>query len=284
MALDRKSADLHVHTTASDGSLRPAQVVERAQAAGLAAIGIADHDTVDGIVEAVSAGERLGVEVVPAVEINTDVPGKEAHILGYFIDIECGDLHKELARLREARLRRGEEMVARLREAGVPVTMERVLEIADGAPIARPHVARAIVETGAVRSLASAFGRFLIPGAPGYVARYKFSPAQAIQVVRAAGGVACLAHPGKDSLEDLLPELVAAGLKAVEVYHIDHTPAIARRFSALARRYGLVSTGGSDSHGPDAVKPVEIGQVTVGWEVVGDLREAARRGRTGRML
>jgi len=184
MALDRKSADLHIHSTASDGSLRPAQVVERAHAAGLAAIGIADHDTVDGITEAISAGERLGIEVVPAVEINTDIPGKEAHVLGYFIDIECGGLHKELAKLREARLRRGEKMVANLREVGVPVTMERVLEIADGAPIARPHVARAIVETGAVRSLASAFGRFLIPGAPGYVARYKFSPAEAIRRAR----------------------------------------------------------------------------------------------------
>jgi len=280
MALDRKSADLHIHSTASDGSLRPAQVVERAYVAGLAVIGIADHDTVDGIAEAISVGERLGIEVVPAVEINTDVPGKEAHILGYFIDIECGGLHKELAKLREARLRRGEEMVANLREAGVPVTMERVLEIADGAPIARPHVARAIIETGAVRSLASAFGRFLIPGTPGYVARYKFSPAEAIQVVHAAGGVACLAHPGKDSLESLLPELVESGLKAIEVYHIDHTPAMSRRYSALARRYGLIATGGSDSHGPDAVKRVEIGQVTVGWEVVEELRKAAQRGRT----
>ena len=280
MALDRKSADLHIHSTASDGSLRPAQVVERAYVAGLAVIGIADHDTVDGIAEAISVGERLGIEVVPAVEINTDVPGKEAHILGYFIDIECGGLHKELAKLRKARLRRGEEMVANLREAGVPVTMERVLELADGAPIARPHVARAIIETGAVRSLASAFGRFLIPGTPGYVARYKFSPAEAIQVVHAAGGVACLAHPGKDSLESLLPELVESGLEAIEVYHIDHTPAMSRRYSALARRYGLIATGGSDSHGPDAVKRVEIGQVTVGWEVVEELRKAAQRGRT----
>ena len=253
--------------------------MEQAHAAGLAALAVADHDTVGGIVEALAAGERLGIEVVPAVEINTDVGRRECHVLGYFVDPDSEALLETLDELREHRLRRGERMVAKLREAGVDVTMEKVLEMAAGAPVGRPHVARAIVEAGAVRSLASAFGRYLIPGAPGYVERYKLSPTEAIGIVRAAGGAACLAHPGKDSLEDLLPDMVSAGLAALEVYHVDHTSAISRRYEVLARRYGLVATGGSDSHGPDAVKPVEVGAVRVDYQVVRLLRSAASLSR-----
>jgi len=280
--MNSRRADLHIHTTASDGSLTPAEVVRQARDVGLSAIGIADHDTVDGLAEAADAGERLGVEIVPAVEINTDVRDREAHILGYYIDVESRRLRAQLEILREERLKRGERIVSKLREAGVSVSIERVLEIANGAPVARPHIARAIVEAGAAHSLAAAFGKFLVPGTIAYIERYKFSPIQAIALVHAAGGIACLAHPGKDSLEDLLPQFVKAGLEAVEVYHIDHTHEMSRRYSALARRYDLIQTGGSDSHGPNAVKPVRIGDVTVGYEVVEELRESIRRIRQGR--
>ena len=277
--MNPRSADLHVHTTASDGSLSPTRVVEVARDAGLSAVGIADHDTVDGVEEALAAGDQFGIEVVPAMEINTDVDGREAHILGYYVDVTSDLLRRRLAVLRERRLRRGEQIVARLREAGVNVTLERVLEIAAGAPVARPHIAQAIIEAGAARSPASAFGRFLVPGTVAYVSRGKFSPAEAIELVRAAGGAACLAHPGKDSLQDMIPKLIEAGLAAIEVYHVDHTSADSRRYAALARRYGLIATGGSDSHGPHGVKLVEIGQVTVDYEVVGALRAAAQSGR-----
>lgn len=268
-------ADLHIHSTASDGSLTPAEIVKAARARGLAAIAIADHDTITGLEEAVAAGRDLGVSVIPAVEINTNEEGREAHILGYFIDAESGPLLSKLGELRESRLRRAEEMVARLADIGIRVTLERVLEIADGAPVARPHVARAIVEAGRARTLACAFGRFLVPGAPAYVTRHKFSALEAIELVRKAGGVAGLAHPGKDLLQDLIPGMIEAGLQAIEVYHVDHSAAISRRYAAIADRCGLIATGGSDSHGPGGVKPVEIGQVAVSDEVVERLREAA---------
>lgn len=278
--MHRGKADLHTHTTASDGTFSPAELVHAAFGAGLGAIGIADHDTVAGIPEALQAAAGLDFEVVPAVEINTDwQKGKEVHILGYYVDYHSESFLKILDNQRRMRYHRGELMVEKLREAGVPITFEQVLKTADGASVGRPHVARVLVELGIVRSMQSAFGRFLVPGAPGYVPRQKLSPAEAVKIVLDAGGVACLAHPGKEGLESLVPELVAAGMQAIEVYHSDHTSAVSRRFAKIAAKYGLIATGGSDSHGPEAIEPTEIGSVTVDFEIVERLWDTAMANR-----
>ena len=267
-------ADLHIHSTASDGILTPTEIVERAASIGLAAVALADHDTVNGVAEALAAGEKYGVEVVPALEINTDYNRDEIHILGYFIDWQCERLQKRLAALREGRLERARKIVKKLRTLGVPVTIERVMEIAGSGAVGRPHVARAIIETGIVRSMNSAFGRYLIRGGPAYVERVKMAPNDAVSVIVDSGGTACLAHPSKSKQDEIIPSLIKNGMQAIEVYHTDHSPNFVRRYEAVARKFGLIATGGSDSHGGD-IGGSEIGSVTVDAGVVEQLRAAA---------
>lgn len=182
-------ADLHIHTLASDGGLTPLEVVEAGTEAGLTAIAITDHDTVDGVDEAVDAGKRFGIEVVPGVEISTiHEETTEVHILGYFIDHHNQALKERLDFLKDARWERGKKMVELLNVAGVDVTFERVTDIAKGGAVGRPHVARAICEAGAASSMDSAFGKFLQLGGPAYVARFKITPFEAVHLIREAGG------------------------------------------------------------------------------------------------
>ena len=273
--MSKQRADLHVHTTASDGTLTPEQTVREAARIGLGAVGIADHDTVDGIAPGIAAGRQLGVIVVPAVEINTDFGKDEIHILGYYIDYKSPALNAHLSRLRNERAERGRRIVERLNEMGLNVNLDRVFQIAGKGSVGRPHIARAIVEAGYASSMNGAFGKYLIRGAPAYVPRHKLTPSQAIDIIREAGGVAVLAHPGNSKCDELIPELVKAGLQGIEAYHTDHSSAKTRHYIEIARRYGLVATGGSDSHGPNNLKTVPIGHVTVDLTVVDKLRELA---------
>ncbi|MBI2844351.1 MAG: PHP domain-containing protein [Armatimonadetes bacterium] len=276
--MERSRADLHIHTTASDGALSPTQVVEEAANIGLAAIAISDHDTVDGIDEAMAAAGVGNVEVIPAVEINTDLGPSEVHILGYFVDWRSERLRGHLLELRRARLERGKKMVGKLQTLGVPVTFERVLEIAGRGSVGRPHVAQAIVEVSSVQSIGEAFARFLVRGAPAYVERTKLTPFEAVAIVVASGGVACLAHPGKSGRDHIIPMLVKSGLRAIEVYHSDQYPESSQRYHAVARKLGLIETGGSDAHGFDPDYGTSIGSTTVDMRVVEDLRRAAAVG------
>jgi hypothetical protein len=271
-----KFADLHVHTVASDGALTPTQAVESAAEAGLAAIAITDHDTVGGIDEAIEAGKRLGVEVVPAIEISTMHGDKtEVHVLGYFFDHQDSALLETLEILRNARLERGRQMVENLNMAGVPVSFERVAELAVYGVIGRPHVARAICETGAAFSMDSAFGKYLNEGGVGFVARYKVTPFEAIRLIRSAGGVACCAHPVKLKNMELLSQMIEEGMQAIEVYHPDHTSAISRFYRRFAQKRGLIITGGSDAHCfPNDTHP-GIGGVSVIYDAVTELKLAA---------
>ena len=274
--MTERRADLHIHTTASDGTRTPEESVREAARVGLGAVGIADHDTIAGLASGIAEGERVGVIVVPAVEINTDVGKDEVHMLGYYVDYESESLNASLEMLRSGRRDRAAQIVEKLNEAGVDVSMDRVMEIADGAAVGRPHIARALVEIGAVGSVASAFGKYLVRGRPTYVPRYKLTPFQAMEIIRDAGGVPVLAHPGTNQHDELIPGLIEAGLKGIEVYHTDHSACHVRRYLEIARKYDLIPTGGSDSHGPDNVKTIEIGSVTVDLSVVARLRSAAR--------
>jgi 3',5'-nucleoside bisphosphate phosphatase len=277
-------ADLHIHSTASDGALSPTQVVERAAKAGLSAIALTDHDSVSGIEEATDAGERLGVRVVPGIEINTDFGPADVHILGYFVDRKSEKLLKLLGSLREARVERGRRMVEKLQALGVNVTFDRVMEIAGTGSVGRVHVALAVVECGVVASVNSAFGRFLVKSAPAYVERTKMTPHDAIAAIADTGGVACLAHPGKVKWDDLIPGMIKVGLGALEVWHPDHSAQESRRYQALARKYKLIATGGSDAHCHDRDSGSDIGTVTVDTGVVEELRAAAPAGSIGRRM
>lgn len=271
-------ADLHIHTIASDGTYTPSQVVEAAHNIGLGAIAITDHDTVDGIDEALAAGQELGVEVIPGIEISTiygsgDV---EAHILGYFIDHKNPGLLDRLQVLKNARQDRAKIMVELLNKAGVPVSLDRVMEIARGGAVGRPHVAKAIREIGAASSMDAAFGRFLVPGCPAFVPRYKLAPLEAVQIIREYGGVACCAHVAKLKRDELVVDLIGKGLEAIEVYHPDHNSAGIRFYEKFARKRGLIATGGSDAHCFEDSKYAAIGDVTVSRDIVEQLRSRRR--------
>lgn len=270
-------ADLHVHTTFSDGVLTPTQLVARARAAGLQAVAITDHDAVEGVPEAMLAGSEHGVLVVPGVEINTDVPGTEVHILGYFLDVDSPRLRESLQGLREGRLRRAERMVERLHENGVPIALERVLAIADGVgAVGRPHVAQAIVELGAAENIGDAFEKYLKPGRPAYVPRQRFTPEEAITAVRDAGGVPVLAHPGASDRDECLREWIRAGLRGLEAEHPQHRPEQMAHYRRLARDLGLIATAGTDFHGPREGAP-DLGDYACDLTTVERLRAEADR-------
>lgn len=272
-----KRADLHTHTVFSDGALRPAELVEEACRAGLQAIAITDHDAVEGVSEGVEAGCRLGITVVPGVEINTDMPGTEVHMLGYYVDAGSEALRESLRRLREGRLLRAGDIVARLRASGVPVRLERVLEIADGVgAVGRPHVAEAIVELGRADDIRDAFEKYLKRGRPGYVPRPKFAPEQAIAVIREAGGVPVLAHPALSRCDERIADWVHTGLRGLEVDHSRHMPEEVTRYRQMADTLGLIATAGSDFHGLPS-GDVALGERTCGMDVIDRLREESAR-------
>lgn len=267
--------DLHVHTTASDGTLTPSETVEAAVTAGLSALGIADHDTMSGLDEAREA-VRGHLTLIPGVEISTQIKNAELHILGYFMAEDYAPLLAELQHVREERVARIHRTVARLRELAVKITFEDIVAASDnveaehdeeGAALGRPHVAAALVRVGAVSSPAEAFDRYLRRGKPAYVDRYRATPECAIALIREAGGLPVLAHPGLMHRDALIPQLVAQGLGGLEAYHVAHTPADERRYLKMTEALGLLVTGGTDSHGPRGTTPVAIGAVPVPDEV-----------------
>ncbi len=267
--------DLHTHTTASDGLLEAPALIAEAAARGVGLLAVSDHDTTASVDAASSSGRDAGIEIWPAVELSCDVEAGEVHVLGYFIDHRLDWLQVLLGRLREGRVYRAEQMVERLARLGAPVDFSRVAAFAAGGAIGRPHVARALVEAGWVRDVAEAFDRFIGRNAAAYVERLKVTPVDAVAVIRAAGGLAVLAHPGWAQRDEMIPELVAAGLDGIEVYYPDHTPALVDRYAALARRYGLLMTGGTDFHGGTLATKVPVGHQYVPEGIIPPLRAAA---------
>lgn len=272
-------ADLHVHTTASDGTDSPEEVVMRAVAGGLGALAVADHDTLDGIPAAVEEGRRRGLEVLPAIELGTEINSQEIHLLGYLINLNSEALQAELANFRRARRERVTRMISRLNKLGFPVTLERVLEIAGYGSVGRPHIARALVETGRVYSMEEAFNLYIGEGRPGFVPRYKYTPVQGVRLIRNAGGVPVLAHPGLNKSDDFILSLIAEGLQGIEVYHPSHTPQSVGRYREFCLAHGLIATGGSDYHGKGSEKHNLLGACTVPYEVVEQLKGLARANR-----
>ncbi len=271
--------DLHIHTSASDGRFSPAEIVSRSAAAGLAVIAITDHDTVNGIAPALQAARAFpSLRIIPGVEISTDIPAGQAHILGYFVDYTDHELQMALEKMRNSRWERARKMVARLEDLGCRIKWERVREIAGAASVGRPHIAQALMEKGYIESFNDAFTRYIGQDGPAYVERDKMTPVQAAELVLRAKGLPVLAHPlTVPDPEAMVVELKAAGLAGIEVYYKDYSRDAIDRLLRLSERYGLVSTGGTDYHGLEPDTDIDIGGVDVPAECVEQLFALAQR-------
>jgi predicted metal-dependent phosphoesterase TrpH len=244
--------ELHCHSAASDGTYSPAQVAGMAAAGGVRVLALTDHDTTAGIAEAVAVAARLGMTLIPGVEVTCSVERGEVHLLGYFVSVENADFQAKLSHLRTGRDMRGRAIVAKLSELGVPVRWERVKVLAGDGAVGRPHIARAMIEVGAATSVNDAFNRYLSRGRPAYVERQRLTPVEAVRLVRAAGGVPVLAHPRSVSnLEGTLAEMIPAGLLGMEAYYGAYTPEERGGLADIAASHHLITTVGSDFHGDD---------------------------------
>lgn len=257
--------DLHMHSTASDGALPPHEVVAAAQRAGLSAIALTDHDTIDGLASARRAGAELGVRVVPGVELSAVDDGDEIHVLGLHLS-HPESLASALAELRETRRERAKTTVAILNSLGVPVTLDAVFAAAGDGAVGRPHIARALVAGGWARDFRDAFDRWLGTGKPACVEKRTVTFAEAAQLIHDAGGLAVYAHPGGAASRADLEELASLGLDGVEVRHPSHTADEIARLGALVADLALVPSGGSDWHGaPEGYRALGSMKVSASW-------------------
>jgi predicted metal-dependent phosphoesterase TrpH len=242
-------ADLHTHTTYSDGHNTPLELLQKAKAAGIAILGIADHDSVGALEEAIEIGRTMGVEVIPGMELSATSPEGEIHVLGYFMDFRSTALTEALAIFRQKRLERVERIVGKLNRLKIPLTVESVLAEATGDSVGRPHIANALVNNGHAATYHQAFSKFIGEGRPAFEKKDDFSPEETIKLIAAAGGLSFLAHPGRSVDESLLHRLIKAGLDGIEVVHPSHPPELVQYYRGIVGEYFLLESGGSDYHG-----------------------------------
>ena len=247
--------DLHLHTTASDGHDSPTRLVERVRAAGLRVVAVTDHDTLAGVEEAAHGAERCGLELIPGVEITAVWRALDVHVLGYFATMSPPGLSAFLEAQRRDRVARIVTMAERLEACGIPIDLAPIVRRAaehPGTSVGRPLVARALVRAGHVATTREAFDRWIAVGRPAFVPRQGVHPNEVVRLIASAGGVASFAHPGLLGHDELVPDLVASGLGAIEAFHSEHDRATSARYVRLAREHGLAVTGGSDYHGGDS--------------------------------
>ncbi|HSF18557.1 MAG TPA: PHP domain-containing protein [Vicinamibacteria bacterium] len=268
--------DLHSHTTASDGTLSPSELMRLAKTAGLRAIAVTDHDTVDGLSEAEVEAKTLGVELIPGVEVSATFGDVPVHVLGLFIDYHESWLREWFAEAHHRRVERVHRIVSRLAAENVQVTVEEVLARSSHGSVGRPHVAEVLVERGIVSSLAEAFDRYLGADRPAYVAYEKVTVKDAVGLIRRAGGIASLAHPVLLGDDRLIPKMVTDGIGALEAFHHDHTPEKAAEYERLAKALGVLVTGGSDFHRLDGDSVKRLGCEELTAEAFELLRDRAR--------
>ena len=259
------TADLHIHSTASDGRLSPGEIVRQAAAAGLSHIAITDHDTVAAHLELRAAGSKENrLAVIPGIEFSTDLPGHEVHILGYFIDIDNSRLRDQLEIILDDRLQRSQKMVQKLKQLGYVIDYDKVVDFAGRAmAIGRPHIAQALVDGNYFDTVKEAFAVLLANNGPAYVPHYKLTPEQAIRLIEQAGGIAVLAHPGLIGDDNLVLTMIKAGVRGLEAFHPDHDQAMTNKYLAIANKYNLKITGGSDFHAIPGRYPEKIGEFTI---------------------
>ena len=275
-------ADLHLHTHFSDGTFSPEEVVARASRIGHSALALTDHDTVEGCERMASACAAAGIEFITGTELTAELNDIELHILAYFIDIRNQKFLDEIARFQIVRQNRIREMAARLNEINVPLQADDVFTLANCRAPGRPHVARALVKAGLCASLDEAFELYLKKNRPAWVPKAKMSALEAVELVHQAGGLAVMAHPGLNKSDEMIPELVAAGLDGIECFHTKHSTATSEHYLGIADRHKLLVTGGSDCHGKSKGKPL-LGSIKLPYTHVEKLKAAkvsADRSRT----
>lgn len=285
LAMSAGVIDLHTHTTHSDGSASPEELIARASSKGARSIAITDHDTVDAFAEARAAADRFSIEFVPGIEISADFSPGTMHILGYCVDDESTALKEKLATLKSAREKRNPEIARRLVALGFDISYAEVVQTANNYVVGRPHFARLLVERGYVRNIQEAFDRLLKKGAPAYVEKARLTPADSIELIHRAGGVAVLAHPYQlklpsyEAVSELVAELAALGLDGIEANYSRHSPAERSAYSEIATRHHLLVTGGSDYHGsykPDIDIVTGLGDLKVPYELLEALKTRAK--------
>lgn len=271
----RERVDLHCHTNFSDGFLSPAKLVKAAKEKGIAALGITDHDTLEGIGPAETAGKKYGVEIIPGVELSTKKEGKEFHLLGYFCNPHNQQLKIFLDNMANDRQERMKKMIAKLGELGLAIDLTEILTKTEGKAPGRPHLALALHQKGYCHTPLEAFQKYIGNGCPAYVERNKLDLFKAIDLVRAAGGIPVLAHPGIYNEDSLIPFMVKGGLMGIEVFHPDHQFNDENNYRRLAQEYNLLITGGSDFHGGGIGSAPAIGTVTIDYQYLKKLKNMA---------
>ena len=271
--------DLHLHTTASDGRLSPTELIHLLASQGLKQVAISDHDTTEGLAEAFAAAEEFpDMRIIPAIELSTDIPGDEVHMLGYFLRHEDEELQKILREFRMGRLERGRMMVEKLATLGINIEWERVQEIAGEGSVGRPHIALAMVEKGYCKEPKDAFPEYLGRNGSAYVERSKMTPPEAVDMLIRFGAVPVLAHPAYlNDMETTIAELAEAGIVGLEVHYAQFSPETVQQLAELADRYGLIPCGGSDYHGLGNEGEPLPGTLGPPPETVGLLEEAASK-------
>jgi predicted metal-dependent phosphoesterase TrpH len=276
-----KFADLHLHTFFSDGTFTPEELVERASKLGFAAIALTDHDTVEGCERAATACAAAQMEFISGTELTAEHADTEVHILAYLVDTQNQTLLTRIAGFQSVRQNRIREMVAALNKLGLPLKAESVFALANCKSPGRPHVARALVKKKLIGNLDEAFEKYLKKGRPAWVPKTKMSALESVELIHQAGGLAVMAHPGLNRTDEIIPDLVDAGLDGIECFHTKHSTTMAERYLEIAEKYNLLVTGGSDCHGFSKVKPL-IGTVKLPYEHVEKLKAkvAERKAKT----
>lgn len=271
-------ADLHIHTFFSDGTQSPEEIVELAGKNGLTTIAITDHDVVIGIEPARQKGHELGVDIIPGIELTTEAWNTEIHILGYYIDINSQELLGTLSKVQKGREDRVYKICAKLDKLGIKLDPAQVFEIAGHKAAGRPHVARALIANGSIKTFKEAFNKYIGFNGPAYESHYKLSPQEAVQLVKAAGGIPVFGHPAVSGCDDKIPELVQAGLRGIEAHYPSHDRSQTQHYLSLAEKNGLLVTGGSDYHGEVSGREMKLGDFSIPDELVGKLKDEHLRG------
>ena len=269
-------ADLHIHTYYSDSSSSPQEVVDDALKANLNCISITDHDTIDGIVPVQEIAQARGLEVVPGIELSSEIHGKDIHILGYFIDIQNVALVERINMIQESRIDRMKKMIAKLKTMGIDnIELEEVCALTKSRSVGRPHLAAVLKQKGWISNIQQAFERYIGEDGPAYFTKYDQSPYEAIKLINDAGGLAVMAHPMLTQKDELIKSFVEAGLGGLEVYYPNCSDAVIEFYSNLAKKYNLLATGGSDAHG--AIKAyTHVGKVKIPYELVEKMKETLK--------
>ncbi|MBI4811530.1 MAG: PHP domain-containing protein [Ignavibacteriales bacterium] len=256
-------ADLHLHTTFSDGVYSPAEIIKKAKDTGLRIVSVTDHDSVSGIEEAIASGKENNIEVIAGMELSASFDDMEVHILGYFMDYKNKNLVASLSGFQEERLKRAKKIVGKLNQMNIPLTIDSVLDHVNGDSVGRPHIANALVDEGHAESYHEAFQRYIGDGRPAYEQKWNFSPEDTVRLIAQAGGLSFLAHPGRSVNEELIFRLIKAGLDGIEVIHPSHGHDLVYYYRGIVSEYCLLESGGSDFHGGERGDDEALGQYSI---------------------